>query len=228
MHFSKITGIAGIVFVFLVGVFNIVLGASSPPANDASAAEIGSYYTANGGAMVLISVIAPLVWVALLVFGAGVFAKVRGHELGSGEAWGYIGLLGILMQNALFATVVAIDVAFNVGAESLAANAGVTEMLWRFQHAIFTLNGVSLALVLTGFSIAALRAGLIPRWHASVGFVSAALLFASAASVTPAVEGSWAAFIGLPGFLLWLVWILSMGVRLIKAPATASPAVVTA
>ena len=78
--------------------------------------------------------------------------------------------------------------------------------------------------MLTGFSIAALRANFIPKWHASVGFVGAALLLVSATTVTPAVDGSSAVFIGLPGFLLWLVWILAMGIRLVQesAPATAA------
>ncbi|PKB64519.1 MAG: hypothetical protein BZY80_02705 [SAR202 cluster bacterium Io17-Chloro-G2] len=168
--------------------------------------------------MTVLSVIAPFVWVALLVFGSGVFAKVRAYETTKGEAWAYVGLLGVLMQNAIFATVVATEVTLNAGADSLAANAALTETIWRFQRAIFTLNGTSLALALTGFSVAALGAGFIPKWHAYLGLAGAALLFVSAATVMPVVEGTGAVFIGLPGFVLWLVWILAMGVRLIREP----------
>ena len=151
MPYSRITGLAGILFVVLVVAVTLTFVSSSPPDNDATAVEIASYYTANGGLMTFVSVIAPLVWVCLLVFGSGVFAQVRAHETTKGEAWAYVGLLGILMQNAIFATVIATEVAFNVGADSVAANAGLTEVIWRFQRAMFTLNGTSLALALTGF-----------------------------------------------------------------------------
>ena len=203
---------------------SIVLGSSSPPDNDATAAEIASYYKANGGLLTFVSVIAPLVWVCLLVFGSGVFAQVRAHETTKGEAWAYVGLLGILMQNAIFATVIATEVTFNVGADEMAANAGLTEVIWRFQRAMFALNGTSLALALTGLSIAAWRASFIPQWHAYVGLVGAALLLVSAATVTPAVEGTFAAFIGLPGFVLWLVWILATAIRLVQEPAPSGAA----
>ena len=219
MPYSRIAGLAGVLFVVLVVAVTVAVGSSSPPDNDATAAEITSYYTSNAGLWTFVSVIAPFVWVCLLVFGSGVFAQVRAHEAAKGEAWAYVGLLGILMQNAIFAPVIATDVAFSVGADSMAANAGLTESIWRFQRAMFTLNGTSLALALTGFSIAALRASFIPRWYAYVGLGGAAFLFVAAVTVTPAVEGTFAAFIGLPGFVLWLVWILTMALRLVREPA---------
>ena len=222
MSYSRTAGLAGLLFVVLVGGFNIAMGSSSPPNNDATAAEIASYYTSNGGLLTAVSVIAPFVWASLLVFGSGVFAMVRASETTKAGAWAYVGLLGVLMQNAIFATVVATEVAFNVGVDSLAENPELTEAIWRFQKAIFTLNGTSLALALTGFSIAGLQTVFIPKWHAYLGFVSAALLFASAVAVTPALEGTGAAFIGLPGFVLWLVWILAMGIRLVRQPTPSS------
>ena len=231
MSYSRVAGLAGVLFVVLVVVVTAAIGSSSPPDNDASAADIVSYYTDNGGLITLVSVVAPFVWVCLLVFASGVFAKVRAHEMTRGEGWVYVGLLGILMQNAIFVTVIATEVVINVGADSLGANAALTETVWRFQRAMFVLNGTSLALALTGLSIAALRANFIPKWHAYVGLVSAALLFASAVTVTPTVDGSPTVFIGYPGFVLWLVWILVMAIRLVResapAKATATGSAVT-
>ena len=225
MSYSRIAGLAGILFVVAVVAVNVAVGSSSPPENDATPAEIASYYTVNGGLMTLVSVIAPVVWVCLLVFGSGVFVKVRARESTKGEAWAYIGLLGIVMQNAIFATVIATEVALNASVDALAANAGLTEVVWRFQRAMFTLNGTSLALALTGLSIAALRSSFIPKWHACVGLVGAAFLFVSAATVMPALEGTFFAFVGLPGFVLWLVWILAMGIRLVREPVASGAAV---
>ena len=132
MSYSRVTDLAGVLFIMLVGAFNVAFGSSSPPDNDATAAEIASYNTANGGLMTFVSVLAPLIWICLPVFGSGVFARVRAHETTKGEAWAYVGLLGILMQNSIFATVIAIEVAFNVGSDALGANAGVTETIWRW------------------------------------------------------------------------------------------------
>ena len=218
MSYSKMAGLAGVVFVALVAGFNVVIGSSSPPANDASAAEIASYYTANGHVPVVLSIVAPFVWVSLLVFGSGVFARVRVHDNSKDAAWSYVGLLGILMQNGFFAIVVATEVALGVGAATLSSDAGLTETIWRFQRAMFTLNGTSLAIALTGLSVASLRAGFIPRWHAYVGFLGAGLFLISAAATMPIVEGEPIVFAGLAGFLLWLVWVLAMSVRLIREP----------
>ncbi len=225
MPFQRLTGLAGIVFVVLVGGFNILLGASGAPLNAADAADIAGYLANNNATITTISVIAPLVWVSLLVFGIGVFAKVRSTDVDRGEAWGALGLVGVLLVCAMFSIVVGTYVALSLGADSLAANSALTEMIWRFNRAMFTLNGTGLAVALLGFSMAGERARFISTGHARVGFVGAVLSLASATAVTPVVNGSAVGLLGLAGFLVWLGWVVAVSIRLLRdASPTATAA----
>jgi hypothetical protein len=59
------------------------------------------------------------------------------------------------------------------------------------------------------------RAGLIPTWHAVLGYVAAGLQFASASLAFAVVDGH-LGFVGLAGWLLWVVWLVTYGVTLLR------------
>ncbi|RSM91919.1 hypothetical protein DMH04_02125 [Kibdelosporangium aridum] len=130
------------------------------------------------------------------MFGAGAVVALWSSELG----WALVGLGGLLLQNGAFAGIIALRLAL--------ASAPPTEGLWALHESLFSLNGTFLAIALLGLSVGGLRSGLIRRWHAALGFVSAVLLFGSA---TLSVG-----LIGLLGWLLWVVWIGTYGVTLIR------------
>ena len=222
MPFQRLTGLAGIAFVVLVGGSNVLLGATGAPLYEADAAGLAGYLASHNATITTISVIAPIAWVSLLVFGVGVFAKVRSTDVERGEAWGNLGLIGVLLVCAMFSIVIGTHVALSLSVDSLAANAAVTEMIWRFNRAMFTLNGAGLAVALLGFSMAGKRAGFISTRHAQVGFVGAVLSLASATAVTPVVNGSAVGLLGLAGFLVWLGWVVGVSIRLLR---DASPTV---
>jgi hypothetical protein len=75
------------------------------------------------------------------------------------------------------------------------------------------LNGTFLALAMVGLTFAGRSAGFVSPLHAVMGFVSAALLFASATLAPLVVErGGRLGLIGLAGWLLWVVWLVWYGV----------------
>lgn len=166
----------------------------------------------------LVAALTPTAWVLSTLFGAGAVSALWRSERERGEAWSLVGFAGLLLQNGAFAAVVALRLAL----PSADRSAGLPAL----HDALFTLNGVFLALALTGLSVGGARSALIPRWHAALGLLSAALLFASAtlAPLVVARPGP-PGLLGLGGWLLWVGRLVAYGVALLRPGARVGQAV---
>ena len=218
MDFKRLSGLAGVAFVALVVVFNIAIGSTAKPGGAAAIADIAGYYTDHGGITLLVSVVAPFIWLALPLFAVGVLITTS-RTSGTLNPWGVVGVVGAIMQNAVFTGVVATDTILAARVDTLAAGPQFTQALWDVHNALFTLNGASLTLALGGFSLAVLTSGAAGRWIGGFGLVGAGLLFAGSLLSSLALAGSNLPMIGLPGFIIWLLWIASYGVRMVRMDA---------
>ncbi|GGN92046.1 hypothetical protein [Nocardia rhizosphaerihabitans] len=71
--------------------------------------------------------------------------------------------------------------------------------------------------VLVGLTIAGRLGGLIPRWHALIGFLAAALQFTAVMIAPVAIdEKGPLGLIGLSGWLLWTIWFAANGIALLR------------
>lgn len=210
----RVGGLAGLSFIAVVGSVNIILGASGMPRSGATRSEVQAYFADHGDTVALACSLATLVWLCLGVFGAGLVARLRQEDPERVQSWPLLGLGGVIMQNALFSGVVATQIL--LGSDSLSDDS--RWLVWQLHNALFTLNGSSLAIILLAFSIAGIRAGIIQRWHATVGFVAAGVL-ALSSFTTPFHEDNEAlGSIGLVGFVLWLVWVTTYSLVLLRGP----------
>jgi hypothetical protein len=186
------------------------------PVVGAEPAEVHEFFGAKGGTVGLAAAFVPLTWVLLTLFGAGAVVALRPSERERGEAWSLVGVAGLVLQNAAFAVIAAIRLA--LAATTVHDPAGVSG-LWAMHDALFTLNGTFLALALIGLSTAGRRCGLIRRWHARLGLLSAALM-AISATLTPLVIDHTGplGLVGLTGWLMWVAWMATYGLVLIRRP----------
>jgi hypothetical protein len=225
-------GLAGIGFGLVVLTVNIILGSAGQPFAGAPKQEVLDFFATSEGAVRLGSAAAPLAWILLGVFAAGVAAAARsasvGRSEGRSDAWALVGLVGAAMQNCLFAIVVACQLVLANGELSTDVAWGV----WELHNAVFLLNAVSLAVIMFSLSIAGLRAGLIRAWHGRLGLVAAAVMTTAAVTSPWAADGGALAMVGFAGFLMWLVWIVTYGVALVRRVETVtapqSPVAITA
>ncbi len=209
----KVGGLAGIGFAVAIVLSNAVLAPAGLPRTGADPGQVEAFFAVAGDLVGLASMLAPVAWLLVLLFGAAAVAAVRASGAAAAEAWALAGFAGLVLQNATFTGVVAIRVA-------LASTAGDgAAVLWPLHDALFTLNGTFLATAMLGLSVAGLRAGLVRPWHAALGLCAAALQFTSAV-LTPLIIGDSGplALPGLAGWLLWVVWITGYGVALIRLP----------
>jgi hypothetical protein len=213
----RVGGLAGLSFIAIVVSVNIILGATGMPRPGASASEVQTYFADHGDVVAFVCALATFVWLCLGVFGAGLVARLRQEDAARVESWPLLGLGGVIMQNCLFAGVVA--------TQGILATATLSDdsrwLVWQLHNALFALNGTSLAIILLSFSVAGVRSGLIRRWHAGVGLTAAVVLQASSLTMPWHEENEAVASFGLLGFVLWLVWVATYSLVLLRGtPAT--------
>ena len=223
MNFTRFSGLAGIGFVVVLVLGNVVLlAAGFPTPSDAVDLDaVAAVFAAEGGTLRLVSALLPAAWLLATVFAVGVASAVWRRERARGEAWSLVGLAGILMQSVTFAAVEATRLAL---ASAAVHDSSAVPGLWGLYNALFGFNQVFLATALVGLSLSGRRADMIGRWHAFGGLTGAGLLFASATASPYGSEGANPlAALGLAGWLLWLAWIVAYGVVLIRGIEPRAP-----
>jgi len=218
MSYQRLAGISGIVFVVLGVTLSVLPIIASFPANDAPIQEISAYYENNKVTTKAVVSVAMVVWPALLLFVSGVFLIVRPMEQQRHEAWSILTLLGIAVQSAVFIVVIGTNAAFLIRADTILANAGAMEALWGLQRAALSIDGAGAGVALVALAIGTFRAGVAPKWLTIGGLAGGMLLLVGSVAVHAAPNGWDVMIIPMVGFVLWLLWILIMGSRMIIKP----------
>ncbi|MBB4929634.1 hypothetical protein F4561_000454 [Lipingzhangella halophila] len=214
MSLTSVAGLGGIGFVLLAVAINVIYVRARLPLPGAtkSLGTAADEFAAAGDALKRPSVLVPATWLGLTLFAAGLVAVLWNGGSGAG-AWALVGLGGVLMQNATFACVEALR--FGLAAAA-AHHRGSVAGLWGLSNVLFGFNQLFLATALLGFTVAGAGAGLIPGWHAILGYLSAALLFVSSCASPYNVDGTnRIALAGLIGWLGWITWIVGYSVILL-------------
>jgi hypothetical protein len=214
MDFARVSGFAALGFAFLIVAGNVILVPAGLPRTGAGIGEVDGFFRAHGDLVGLGSALTPAAWVLATLFGAGAVRVLWRSERDRSGAWALLGFAGLVLQNAVFAGVIAIRLAL---ASTAADGVGADTSLWALHDALFTLNGTFLALALLGLSVGGLRGGLIRPWHGRWGLVAAALLFGSAVLAPLVIDHTGPlGLLGLTGWLMWVVWLVVYGVALMR------------
>ncbi len=190
MGLTRLAGFGAFGFVVIILGLNAVLESTKPPAGDAQTADVARYFAEHTDLVRTGVALAAVAWVFISVFAAGVLAHQR-------DAWAAVGMIGIAMQNVLFAGVSAARLALTAG--------GDPATLWQLHNALWVTNSVGLGL----------------------GLTSAALLLVAAIAGVYTVDGGGPgglSVVGLIGWLLWAAWLAIFGVVLVRAKQSAGTA----
>lgn len=211
---SRIGGLAGLLFALGVFVQNAFL-LQGNPLPGAPLPEILAFYQGSGG-----RVGAAVGWVAvnvplLLLFGAAVARRIEGGPADGGAAglWARVGQGGVLLLAAAFGCTTWLQAVLAARAEALAA-AGQLQLVWDLHSAAFSGSGLALSVTVGAFSAGAWSAGFVPRWTCVLGLLGALCLLVSGLLAVGTVGGGPGVFFQLGGFVTWLVWLVTGGVRL--------------
>lgn len=212
---ARTAGLAALAFVGVVVLQNVIRG-SAAPSTGASAQEVLTHYADHRATTFLLTATFVLSGFALALFLGGVASRLLG---GARRAWAATGLAGGVAVIALFSVVVASEVALSVLANTDRPDLGAIEAVWALHNGLFAVNFVTVAIALIGLARAGVGAGLTPAAFDRLAPIGAGLLAVSAVAA-PAIAAGDAMFLlapGLFGFLVWLVFLIASGRRLVRS-----------
>lgn len=213
---SRVAGMSGLAFVALVAAENVLIGSASPPANDASAAEIADFFSGNKTLISVAVAMVPVAVVALFLFIAGITERLR---RGATETliWTRVGMTGLMTAGPLFLTGLLFEYVLIAQSSDLEARGALTETLWQLRGGSLLLTGIALGIGMIGLSRSARLNGLISSPHQGLGFVAAGGFLVTAMFAARAVEGSPVGLVAFVAFAGWLIWLTWTSLRLLRS-----------
>jgi hypothetical protein len=198
----RLAAAAGVAFVVLS--VASTFSAGSPPASDASAAKIASYFHDHSGG----------IKAQLLLGGCGIVALMWWF----GALWRMLNRAERQPRLSIVATV-----AFAIGSTLALLNGTVvataairvndvatTHLFYSFSLVAISAAGFGIGTFLLATNTVTYRARITPVWVSGLGFVAAIAFLGSSLGV---VTDSAAVFaLGLIAFFVWCVWILAVSV----------------
>lgn len=211
---DRLAGAGGLVFAATLVADNIIR--ASAPGFDAAPAQVSAYFLDHRAAALVPLGLIPAGFTFFL-FAAGLWARARQEE---SRWWASVGVLGAATIAALFAIVNITEIVLTAKAAQLASSPAVVQALWTLRAAAFGLDLAAIAVALIGLSRAAAAMRLIPSWLALTAWPGAAcLLTAATFTVALADGGPWLA-VGLAGFIVWIVFVITASVSLLRGRQT--------
>lgn len=211
---NRAAGAAGLAWAAILVVTNVVNLAVTPPP-DATVDELAKHLTEDRTAIALLTagfvVGVPLVYwyltgLARWLARAG---RLRAAITGLLAFAGVFTMFGIAAATRL-ALVASVD----------AADDSTIWAMWKLHDVTFVLNGAPLAVALLALGYTSAVTGLVPRSYRLLAPAGAILLLTSAAVMPlPIADGTAAAFApGGLGFLIWLTFVITSSVGLMRQP----------
>lgn len=209
--FDRLAGLGGLVFAATLLAQNIIR--ASGPGFGAAPAQVTAYFLHHRAAALVPLGLFPVEMIALFAFVAGVWARADREE---GRWQASVGMLGAATVAALFAIVNITEIVLTAKAGRLGGSPAVVQALWALHAAAFGLDLAAIAVALLGLSYAAASMRLIPAWLTIAAWPGAAcLLIAAVFTVALTNGGPWVA-VGLAGFIIWLVFVITASVSLLR------------
>ena len=211
---TRLAGLGAITFATGVVIQNVIRGATAP-GNGASPAEVLAHYVDHRSVTFVLMATYVLSGIGIFLFLGGAMKRLM---VGARRGWALTGLVGAIGITVLFAVVVAAEQALFVVAGQDEPTIGAIQGLWALHNSVFAVLDLSIAVALLGLSRAGVSTGMTPKVYARLAPVGSALLVVGTLA-GPAIAGGDAmplfGLVGL-GFVVWLSFLISTGVRLIR------------
>lgn len=212
----RLAGAGALTFAATVLAQNVIRGASVP-GNGASTADILTHYTEHRPVTFVLLATYVLSGIGLALFFGGAMRRLISSDR---RGWAFTGLVGGTGIMGLFAIVVAGEQALSVTAQRARPSAGAMEALWTLHNSVFSVLDLSIALALLGLSRAGIAAGITPPVFTRLAPVGSALLLVGTLAGPSIAAGDAQPLFGLAGlgFLIWLAFLVTTGLRLVRSP----------
>ena len=216
---DRVTGFAGVTFAVVVALQNIARGGVAP-LNGASMQSVTDYYTGHRLFETGLGVTFVISGVAICVFLGGILADAAGPQ----RRWAMTGVVGGIGIVAVFTAVVGMESA--LVAVAAQGSEPAVAALWAAHNGLFSVLDLMIAVALFGLSRYTVSVGATPHWFSWLAPIGAVLLAVGAAGSPWVVDGRQLAPFGAAGagFVVWVLYVLTTGVCLIRNARQPQPA----
>jgi hypothetical protein len=204
-RWTRSAAIAGVAFVVLNVAATFAPG--TPPASDASAGEVASYFRDHSGAIKAQLLLGGL-GIAALMWWFGALWRVLSRAEGERPQLAIVAAIAL----ASGLTLALISGAMTATAAIRVDDVETTHLLWSLSLVGFATAGFGIGTFLVTTCLLAYRADIAPRWTSYLGWAAGlAFLVGTLGTVS---DSNVINSIGLVAFLAWCAWILSVSVGL--------------
>jgi hypothetical protein len=215
---ARLTGAAAIAFAVLVLTENTLFPLTGAPGYDTPLEQVLAYYAGNGWVIATVSGLVALylpVLLALLTGLHGLIAR-RGPAGADGSR---LALAAGAAVAAIFVLVNVLQIGLVLTASGQAQPSAAFDIVWRAHAAAFSFTLPMLGTAAIGTALAGHASGLTRPWQRVLGITGGILLLAAGVGTVAIAQGSPLIAVGLAGFAAWLLWMLTTGIRLLRARA---------
>lgn len=216
-HFftKRSVGILSIIYATSMLIQNGLFAISGSPGYSDPISAVLTYHSENQGALAVTSGLESVNMILLLLFITALSGLIRRNG-NKGADWTRLTMAAGATLSTLFALTIATHISVILASSNLAASNIAFEMMWQFHAATFALAMPALGLTIIGTVLATHANGLTRTWHKLFGMLSGILpIFAGFGNLAIA-GGSSLLYIGVLGLFLWLLWLIILGLRLIR------------
>ena len=218
----RVVGATAIALAASMAIQNALVVWTGAPAFGDPIEEVLAFHAQNRVAVAIAVGLEALNLPLLLGFLTGLHGLV-GRRGGAGADWSRLAVAAGATLSAVFALYAVLWIGVVLSAGELAEPSPTFELVWQLHAAAFALALPALGTTFIGTALAAHASRLTPPWQRLLGVAGGGLLLAAGAANLAIADGSALLFVGLPGLAAWLVWLLAIGVRLVRARTADRP-----
>jgi hypothetical protein len=221
MSQERTAGWAAIGFALIVATINVVENVGSGRPEPGASPEAVARWAGDAEPYLWAStILVPLAWILLVT--VCVIAWDRTRVSGQSMTFPTLAVLGSAMTMGTLSAAIAADAVLISSADTLGTES--IQVLSGLGTALFLLNWAALAVTMFGLGQTMTGIGVAPPWLGRLARIGSAMLLIGAVQTTPALEGILPGLlIGFGGFVLWLVFLLVTGVRLVRGNRVGHP-----
>lgn len=185
--------------------------------------KVFAFHATHRGALAFVIGLEALNLPLLLGFLVGLDGLVARRRAG-GTDWSRLAIAAGATLSAIYALYAVLWIGTVLSVGQLTGPTPLFQLAWQMHAAALALAMPALGTTFIGAASAAHVSGLTPLWQRVFGLVSGVLLIAAGGASLAIADGSPLLFVGVPGVLAWILWLLVTGVRLVRDRRADRPA----
>lgn len=147
-----------------------------------------------------------------------------GRRGAGGADWSRLAVAAGAVLAAVWAVYAVLWNGVVLAADGLAEPGPELQLAWQLHAGAFAWALPALGTTLIGAALAAHASALTPPWQRALALAGGGLLLVAGVFNLAIADGSAILFVGMPGYLAWIVWLGATGVRLVRARGADRPA----